>query len=292
VTLEQLRIFVAVAEREHVTAAARDLNLTQSAVSNAVAALEERHGVRLFDRVGRGVMLNANGRSFLPEARAVLAGAKAAEMALADMSGLRRGRLAIFSSQTIASYWLPRRLVAFHAAHPGVELDVSVGNTREVVRAVLEGAAEIGLVEGESDEARLAGQVVGRDRLAVLVPPGHAWASGRELRAEDLISAPWVLREAGSGTRSTLETALAAAGVDPAALPVAMTLPSNEAVLAAAEAGAGVTALSESVAADALAAGRLARATFALGERRFRLVRHRERYQSRAAEAFTAALPQ
>ena len=74
-TLEQLRIFIAVAERQHVTEAARALNLTQSATSAAIAALEERHNVRLFDRVGRGIMLTDLGRSFLPEARAVVAGA-------------------------------------------------------------------------------------------------------------------------------------------------------------------------------------------------------------------------
>ena len=102
-TLERLRIFVAVAERDHVTAAARALNLTQSAVSNAIAALEAEHEVRLFDRVGRGIVLNETGRAFLPEAKAVLARAQAAEAALADMSALRRGRLAVFASQTIAS---------------------------------------------------------------------------------------------------------------------------------------------------------------------------------------------
>ncbi len=290
-TLEQLRIFVAVAEREHVTAAARELNLTQSAVSNAIAALEQRHDVHLFDRVGRGVVLNEVGRSFLPEARAVLARAQAAENALADMSALRRGRLAIFASQTIASYWLPPHLVAFHARHPGVELDVSVGNTREAVQAVLEGAAELGFVEGEVDEPALTQQVVGADRLAVLVRPDHPWASKRRLQPRDLAAAAWVLREAGSGTRSSLEAALAVAGVDAATLPVSMILPSNEAVLAAVEAGAGVTALSESVAAGAIAAGRLLRAPFALGERRFRLLRHKERYRSRAAEAFVEGLP-
>ncbi len=289
-TLEQLRIFVAVAEREHVTAAARALNLTQSAMSNAIAALEERHGVRLFDRVGRGVMLNAVGRSFLPEARAVLARAQAAEAALTDMGALRRGRLALFASQTIASYWLPRRLVAFHAQHPGVELDVSVGNTREAVRAVLEGSAELGFVEGEIDEPALCEQRVGSDRLVILVPPGHAWASRGRLRAKDLTGAPWVLREAGSGTRSSLEAALSAVGVDPAALPIAMILPSNEAVLAAAEAGAGATALSESVAAAAIAAGRLTPVSFLLGERSFRLIRHKERYRSRAGDAFIEGL--
>ena len=72
-TLEQLRIFVAVAERQHVTQAAAELHLTQSAVSSAIAALEARHDVRLFDRVGRNIVLNQNGQVFLEEARAVLA---------------------------------------------------------------------------------------------------------------------------------------------------------------------------------------------------------------------------
>ncbi len=247
-TLEQLRIF---------TAAARKLNLTQSAVSNAVSALEQRHDVHLFDRVGRGVVLNELGRSFLPEARAVLARAQAAENALADMSALRRGRLAVFASQTIASYWLPPHLVAFHAQHPGVELDVSVGNTREAVQAVLEGAAELGFVEGEVDEPALTQQVVGADRLVLLVAPAHPWASRTRLASQDLLSEPWVVPEGGLGTRSSLEAALMARGVDPVKLTVAMTLPSNESVLAAAEAGAGIAALSESVASGAIAAGRL-----------------------------------
>ncbi|GLK48558.1 LysR family transcriptional regulator [Brevundimonas intermedia] len=289
-TLERLRIFVAVAERQHVTAAARALNLTQSAVSNAIAALEAEHDVHLFDRVGRGVVLNQTGLAFLPEAKAVLARAAAAEAALADMSALRRGRLTIFASQTIASAWLPRRLAAFHAAHPGVELDVAIGNTREVAEGVLSGAAELGLVEGEIDQPLLDQTVVGSDRLAVLVTPDHPWAGLRRLETQTLATQAWVLREAGSGTRSTLEAALRNAGVDPAALSIAMTLPSNEAVLAAAEAGAGATALSESVAYASVAAGRLVTAAFSLPERPFRLLRHSERYRSRAGDAFVAAM--
>ena len=289
-TLEQLRIFVAVAERQHVTTAARALNLTQSAVSNAVAALEQRHGIRLFDRVGRGIVLNEAGRVFLGEARGVLARARAAEAALADMAMLRRGRLAIFASQTIASYWLPRRLVAFHSRHPGVELDVSVGNTREAARAVLDGTAELGFVEGEVDEPALGQEVVGSDQLVLLVPPGDARAAQARLCTSDLLSMSWVLRERGSGTRSSLEAALALAGLDVGALTVAMTLPSNEAVLAAVEAGAGATAVSENVARASLAAGRLIRAPFALPVRSFRLLRHTERYRSRAADAFVSEL--
>ena len=92
-TLEQLRIFVAVAEREHVTGAARDINLTQSAVSAAIAALEARYATRLFDRVGRRIELTQAGRLFLTEARAVLARAAAAETVLMDLAGLARGQV-------------------------------------------------------------------------------------------------------------------------------------------------------------------------------------------------------
>src|SRR3989344_2934550 len=183
---------------------------------------------------------------------------------LADMSALRRGRLTIFASQTIASAWLPRRLAAFHAAHPGVELDVAIGNTREVAEGVLSGAAELGLVEGEIDQPLLDQTVVGSDRLAVLVTPDHPWAGLRRLEAQTLATQAWVPRAAGSGTRSTLEAALRNAGVDPAALSLAMTLPSNEAVLAAAEAGAGATGLCESAAYGSVAAGRLVTAGFSL----------------------------
>ena len=289
-TLEQLRIFVAVAERQHVTQAARALNLTQSAVSGAIAALETRHGVRLFDRVGRGVALNELGRAFLSEAKAVLARATAAEAALDDMAALRRGRLSIHASQTIASYWLPARLVAFHTAHPAVELDVVIGNTREVAEAVLDGTAELGFVEGIIDEPALSREVVGADELVVLVAPDHLWSGRKALKGADLAGSAWVLREPGSGTRSTLEAFLTTQGVDPASLNVTMSLPSNEAVLAAAQAGAGAAALSRSVAEAAIAARRLVEAPIRLPSRTFHLLRHKERYRTRAADAFNAVV--
>ena len=140
-TLEQLRIFVAVAEREHVTRAAEALRLTQSAVSAAIAALEAHYGVSLFDRVGRRIELNEEGRTFLGEARAVLARAAAAELALSELSGLKRGTLTVQASQTIASYWLPARLVEFRRAYPSIDVKLSVGNTAQVAKAVADGGS-------------------------------------------------------------------------------------------------------------------------------------------------------
>ena len=285
-TFEQLRIFVAVAQQQHMTRASRALNLTQSAVSGAIGALEARHGVCLFDRVGRGVALNEAGRILLGEAQAILAQVAAAETSLADFGALRRGRLTIHASQTIASYWLPKRLVAFHAAHPGVELDVRVGNTREAAVAVRSGEADLGYVEGEVHDPALTDEAVGGDRLVVLIKPDHFWAQQDRLTADDLRAESWVLREVGSGTRSSLEAALKEVGVTPETLRVALTLPSNEAVLAAAAAGAGAAALSENVAAGALARGVLVKAPLGLPGRTYRLLRHKLRYRTRAAEAF------
>src|SRR5579863_6888081 len=151
-TLEQLRVFVAVAERQHVTRAAEALNIAQSAVSAAVAALEGRHGAKLFHRVGRGIELTEAGALFLVEARAVLARADSAELVLSELSGLKRGALSVYASQTIASYWLPRYLVAFRRAYPGVAIRLSVGNTSQVAAAVRAGAADLGFVEGAVEE--------------------------------------------------------------------------------------------------------------------------------------------
>ena len=284
-TLEQLRIFIAVAERQHVTRAAEALNLTQSAASAAVAALEARHGSKLFNRVGRGIELTEAGHIFLDEARAVLARAEMAELRLAELAGLKRGRLLIQASQTIASYWLPRHLVEYRRSYPGIEIRLSVGNTADAAEAVSTGAAELGFVEGLVERPQLKVTEVARDQLIVVVAPDHPWASRRTLGADDLIKAEWVLREPGSGTRSVFEDALAKMGVPVADLNVALELPTNEAVRAAVEAGMGATALSASAAVSSLEAGLLSTAALALPARSFNLIQQIEREPGHAARA-------
>src|SRR5258708_18900025 len=130
-TLDQLRVFVAVAERQHVTRAAGVLNLAQSAVSAAIAALEARHGAKLFDRVGRGVELTEAGALFLVEARAILARVEVAGLVLSELGNLKRGTLAVHASQTIASYWLPRHLVALRRPYPSIHIRLTIGNTAQ-----------------------------------------------------------------------------------------------------------------------------------------------------------------
>jgi DNA-binding transcriptional LysR family regulator len=285
VTLEQLRVFVAVAERQHVTRAAAMLNLAQSAVSAAIAALEARHHVELFHRLGRGVQLTEAGALFLVEARAVLARAEAAGQVLSELGNLTRGTLAVHASQTIANYWLPRHLVAFRRKYPGIDIRLTIGNTAQVATAVHEGAAELGFIEGMIEDPMLTKERVARDQTVIVVGTEHAWSTIDRLEPERLIETDWVLREPGSGTRSTFEAALQGFGVSPGALRLALELPSNEALRAAVEAGLGATVISASVAAPSLEAGLLHRVRFNLPERDFQVVRHVARCSSRAADA-------
>jgi DNA-binding transcriptional LysR family regulator len=289
VTLEQLRIFVSVAERLHMTRAAEALHITQSAASAAVAALETRHGLKLFDRVGRGLALTDAGRVLLPEARAVLVRVAAAQGALDDLAGLRRGRLAIAASQTLANVWLPPRLAAFRARHPGIALDLAGTNTAGAVKQVLEGEADLGFVEGLAEAPALDWRAVGGDRIGFYVAPDHQLARAPLARSK-LVDLAWVLREPGSGTRSAFEQALAAQGLDPDALAVALELPSNEAVLSAVAAGPFVGAVSTLAAQPWVDAGRVAPLAFELPPRPFHLITHRDRRESRAAGAFLALL--
>jgi len=284
-TLEQLRIFVAVAERQHITRAAEVLNLTQSAVSAAIAALEERHDAKLFNRIGRGIELTETGKVFLTEAKAVLSRVQTAELALAELSGLKRGTLSVQASQTIASFWLPRHLVAFCRAYPAIDIRLTIGNTAQVAAAIHAGTAELGFVEGEVLDPLLVSRPVARDQMVVVVGSRHEWAARKVVEAADIAETEWVLREQGSGTRSIFEAALVGFGGSLGDIRVAMELPSNEAVRAAVEAGLGATALSASVAAPSIEAGLLHVVPLKLPERNFYELHHSQRYHSRAAEA-------
>ena len=148
-TLAQLRIFIAVAELGNVTKASKELGISQSAASAAIATIEDIYQVKLFDRVGRSVFLSDLGRRFLPEAQGAIASAKSATKMLRMLSEKTSGSLQIAASQTIASYWLPRRLAAFNNRNPAVAINVTMSNTRGVETAVLEGKADIGFVEGK-----------------------------------------------------------------------------------------------------------------------------------------------
>ena len=290
-TLDQLRIFITVAELQHVTRAAERLNMTQSSVSNAISTMEARHRITLFHRVGRRIELTTEGAQFLGHARSVVAQARSAEAMLADLAGVQGGSLAIFASQTIANFWLPARLTAYLERYPGIDLRVEIGNTAECVAAVDRGDAEFGFIEGEVDLPSLIMSDIARDRLVLVVGSQHPWATLPPTLPDDLLGTQWVLREAGSGTRSSFEQALQGYGFALRELNVALELPSNEAICSAMAASRMATVMSESAVSAGIEAGRLVKLPLDFGHRAYRLVQHRQRRFTRAALAFIDMLP-
>jgi DNA-binding transcriptional LysR family regulator len=285
-TLEQLRIFIAVAEREHVTQAAKALNLTQSATSAAVAALETRYATKLFDRVGRRIILTQAGKLFLVEAKSVVARAEAAEKVLADLAGLERGSLTIGASQTAGNYWLPAIVHAYKSRFPGIAVSLQIGNTETVSADVAAGVADLGFIEGEIDDPALSVTPIADDEMVLVVAPSHPLAK-RPLRpVSQITQANWVVREMGSGTRAVLESAVSKLGIEMCDLDIALELPSNEAVRGAVEAGSGITILSKLVVAASLKAKTLVALDVQLPKRRFFALRHNERYFTRAEREF------
>ena len=288
-TLEQLRIFVAVADKQHVTRAARELNLTQSATSAAIAALEERYGIKLFDRVGRGIVLTHTGRTFLGEARAVLGRARGAEQVLRDIAGLAVGKLIVAASQTVANYWLPSRLQAFLATHSGIDVSVNIANTERVAADVRAGSADIGFIEGDIDDSALSARRIGGDSLVVVVGPRHPYAR-KKPPPDWLTQTPWILREPGSGTRAMFEQALRKRGLRLSELTVQLELASNEAIRTAIESGTCATAISNLVVEKSIAAKTLFRVEVELARRSFYVLRHKERHVSKAEAALMGSI--
>ena len=289
-TLEQLRIFLAVAHSQHMTRAAAALNLTQSAVSASVAALEARYAVRFFDRVGRRIQLTEAGRHFVDEARAVLARVETAELSLADWSDVVMGRVRVHASQTVASYWLPPRLVQLRTLYPRVEVELTVGNTTQAARALLKGETDVGVVEGLVDEPALTATKVADDELCLVVGAGHPWAGLSCIDPKLYGETDWVLREPGSGTRARFEEHLASHGVALAGLRILLEEPSNESILAAVMSSRAASVLSGRAVELAVAAGRVHAIAIPHMGRAFTALLHRERHHTRATRSLMELL--
>ncbi len=250
-----------------------------------MSALENRYATKLFDRIGRRIELTEAGRTFLTEARAVLARAGMAETVLADLAGLKRGSLTLAASQTVANYWLPPLMHRFRAHYPGIAVRLMIGNTETVAAMVREGLADLGFVEGEIDDPALSIKPVAEDELVLVMGSMHAPKKHNgKLSSADLKAMAWVVREQGSGTRAIFEAAMSEFGLGLTDLDVVLEMPSNEAVRTAVEAGAGAAILSKLVVGSSLKSGALAALGLALPKRQFSVLRHKERYLTKAEQ--------
>jgi DNA-binding transcriptional LysR family regulator len=283
--LQHLRVFVAVAEAGRIGEAAEHLGTSQPAVSRQVAALERTLGLRLLDRLPRGVRLTEAGRLLLEHARRVFTAERSAEDALAEFRGLQRGRLCFGASLTIGSYLLPPALVAFHGAHPAIEIEQVVANTAEIQQRLLAGSLDFAMTEGLVESELLTSRVFHRDRLVLVVGRSHPLARRRRIASAELPKHPLILREPGSGTRVIVEQALRRKRVTPT---IAMSLGSAEAIKATVALGECVAIVSELAVRDELSSGSLVEVTMhdLAIRRELHLLRRTDHTRSPAADAF------
>ncbi|AAQ58440.1 LysR family transcriptional regulator [Chromobacterium violaceum] len=284
ISLRELEVFVAVAELGTVTRAAERVALTQSAASQALDKLEQGLDAKLFDRVGRRLLINEHGRLLLPRARALLDAA-------ADVQDLFQGgelALRIGASTTIANYLLPPLLAAFRKEWPQARLELEVANTRDIVEAVAAFRVDFGLIEGPCHHPELLAHGWRQDELIVFAAADHPLA-GRKVGLDELADAPWILREAGSGTREEVERVLLP---HLNRLAIGMELGHSEAIKHAVAAGLGVSCLSRHVAADLLAAGTIVEVDADLPRltRTLYRIQHRDKAIGRGMAAFSEKL--
>lgn len=282
-TLRQLEVFLAVAQHESVSRAAKGLAMSQSAVSGALADLERQFDVQLFERLGKRLQLSELGRSLRARAEALQQQARELENELERHDAV--GQLRVGATLSIGNHLMVPEIARFMREHPSARVTLDVANTAEIARKVLNFEIDIGLVEGELQEPELQVTRWRPDELVVFCAPDHAFATQGALSDADLVQASWIVREPGSGTRQAFEHAMH--GILPD-LKIVLELQHTEAIKSAVEAGLGVGCVSRVALGEAFRHGSLVPCRVPQRDfhRWFYSVLHERKYQSAAVLGF------
>ncbi len=281
ISIQNLRVFLCVLNKGSLSAAGRELDITQPAVSNHLHALEERFGVALLAR-GHGARPTPAGECLAEHARRVLGELDTLEEEMTRHSK-PYGRLLVGTSSTPGEYLLPRLAVRFAAEYPEVSLDVHVADTEETLAALLERKIEVAVVGRKVEDPRIDSVVIEEDELVPAAAVSECSTTG-EVEPAALVDRLFIMRERGSATREVVEDRLAAAGFEPR---IAMELGSNAAVAGAVATGAGIGVLPVRSLDSQDRIGRLSVRGLEF-QRPFVMLVEKGRPLSPAAEAFTA----
>ncbi len=244
IEVHELQVFLAAAEQENFSAAARKLHLSQPAISFQIQALEQHLNIQLFQRIGRRIALTEAGRDLLPMAREMVNLSSRIEETMCAQQGVVKGQLVIGCSTSPGKYILPRLIGTFHACFPAVHASVEIMDRQTVEAKLSSQEIHLGILGVSSKKKELECWPFFMDELVLIASARHPWADGRTMAPAELRKQDWILREGGAATRQLLLDTLAGCGISPDQLSVSMELGSVEAVEAAVEAGHGVSFVS------------------------------------------------
>jgi DNA-binding transcriptional LysR family regulator len=253
VTLRQMRVFAAVARYRSFTKAARELHLTQPAISQQIKLLEAEVGLPLLEHIGRQIHLTAAGDELLRYASQVTELLREAGESLAAMRGLKRGVLKLGAVST-AKYFAPSLLSEFAPQYPEVTIRFTVGNREEIIQQLASNDIDLVIMGRPPRELITVAEPFAKHPLVIIAPPNHPLASKRRIPLQRLGSENFIIREEGSGTRASMEHVFKEHGVP---IRASMEVSSNETIKQAVMAGMGISFISIHTVALELAAGKL-----------------------------------
>lgn len=289
--LQNLRVFLKVAELEHITRASEELGLSQPAVTKTIQSLENEVGLELVERQGRRIALTHAGRLLQGYARQLFSLEREMEEALAALRDLEGGEVTLAANTTAGVYLLPPIVARFRTRYPQVTLHISILNSQEIVDQTLNWNLDFGLVEGDPSNlpAGLTVEVFAYDELVLIASPTHRWSLLPHLKLQLLGEGELVLREEGSGIREVIEHALMQHGVQVRPL---FTLTDNEAIKQMVISGVGVAIVPALSVRRELEKGDLVQLPLSGLELRPQLsmIQRADKQLSRAAQAFCTFL--
>lgn len=286
--IRRLEIFCAVVDQGSFTRAADAVFISQPSVSENIRILEQQLGEKLVDRLGRQAHPTHAGKILYKYARKMIQIQNDAKQAISSYQGNLTGLMSVGASTVPGAYLLPGLLQSFKQQYPQAQLQLLISGSSRIVDDVLNGTLELGLVGSKPKDQRLGYEEVCRDELQLVVHPQHPFASRGIIDPEELLDAPFVMREHGSGTRTEMSAALKETDVDPGQLRVVADVGSNEAVREAVKSGIGVSILSALAVREDIGRNKLA-AVVINGikmPRSFYLIHRSGRQQSPLAAAF------
>ena len=239
-TLRQLKVFECVGRQLSFTQAARELHLSQPAVSAQVKQLESHVGMPLFEQVGKKVYLTHAGARMLTHSRAIIHQFREASESMQALNGIAGGTLVV-TVISAGDYFFPHVLAAFVRANPGVIIDLRVVNRADLLRQVEENRTDVGVMGRVPHDRDIVAEAFAPHPYVLVAPPGHPLASKRNLDLAALLQYPFVVREHGSDTRHAMSKAF---GARMARLRIAMEIASNETIKQAVSADMGLAFLS------------------------------------------------
>ncbi|WP_299976339.1 selenium metabolism-associated LysR family transcriptional regulator [Desulfobacula sp.] len=255
--LWQLYIFVAVVENKSFSRAAGAINLSQPTVSNHIKELEDYFQCRLLDRLGKITEPTKAGKILYQYSKKLLALRDQAESALHDFLGRTKGELFIGGSTIPSGYIIPRLIGPFSKQFPDISIELTAGDTLQIVQEIKKGKIELGIVGANIDDPQIKQEKLVADEMKLIVPSNHKWAKKTFIDCSKLFEEKFIAREKGSGTWQSILKSMQTAGFDSKKINASITMGNTVSVIQGILNNVGISILSTIAVRDDIDKGRL-----------------------------------